>query len=110
VIACAERLRDEPSGAHPQKTESPEDKVEEQPSKRHTAQVGCAAEVTRNRGIDRAENWLREVRENDRKCERQNPPVPATLSGKGEAGAQPRSCTQTQGETTTAHNSGLRAA
>ncbi|MGF6857158.1 hypothetical protein OKW29_006069 [Paraburkholderia sp. CI3] len=96
--------------------------------------------MTSDGGIDRAEDRLRQIREDDRQREREHPAMPAhrqrgragwVCGGFGSRGGghtgvgrtgigrtgigrprvvQERSCTHTQGETTTAQSSGSRAA
>jgi hypothetical protein len=124
LIVGAERLRDEPRRAHAQKAESPEHEVEEEPTERHAAEIRRAVQMPGDGGIDGAENRLGQIGEDDRKREREHAPMPAHGHGgcrrsveRGRvfgaivrAIAQPRSCTQTHGDTTTAHRSGSRAA
>ena len=90
-------------------------KLKNEPAERDAAEIRRAVQMTGDGGIDRAENRLRQIGEDDGKRKREHA-LRCQCTGSAGAAmptcprargfAQLRSCTHTQGETTTAHRSG----
>lgn len=69
------RLCDETGRAHAQEAEAPEHEIEEQAAERHAAEILRAVEMAGHGRIDRAENRLGQVGEDDRKGKREHAPM-----------------------------------
>ena len=74
-FACTMGLGDEPGRPHAQEAEAPEQEIEQQAAEGHAAQIGRVGEVARDPGVDRRDDGLGEVGEDDRDSEPDHPPV-----------------------------------
>lgn len=69
------RLCDEAGRPHPQEAETPEHEIEEQPAECDAAEILRAVEVAGDGRVDGAEDWLGQVRQDDREGEREDAPM-----------------------------------